>query len=126
MPSLQNAWNTAQWEEVKNYVNRWVSFGIWSQPDPCAPVTESSTYGVDYGPDPNNPGMCILDPDLAYYNNSTDFACKPGKECGRFPEKHGKSRDEGQYKSQFVKAMWDAYRGNSNIPQKPTGLKLLK
>lgn len=125
MPSLQNAWNTAPWEKVRKYVDRWVTVGIWSQPDPCAPV--SGTYGVDYGPDPSNPGMCILDADLAYYNSPTDFACSVGNECGRYPAKHGTSTDGGMYKSAFVAAMWDAYRASSLAPiTAPVNLLILE
>jgi len=108
MPSLQTAWNPTEFERFSAYVDRWVEHGTWASPDPCAP--HGGGYGVDYGPDPQNPGMCILDPDLDYYNSPTDFECQTGSECGRYPEKHGASTDDGQYRSEFVVAMWDAYR----------------
>ncbi|MFA5248550.1 MAG: LamG-like jellyroll fold domain-containing protein, partial [Patescibacteria group bacterium] len=66
-------------------------------------------YGMQYGPDPSNPGMCILDTDLEYYNSSTDFACQVGHECGRFPNSQGLGVDGGQNRSEFVASMWDAY-----------------
>ncbi len=109
MPALQSAVNPGKFILLENYGKRWVNTGVWSQPDPCAPYTAEGTYGVDYGADPNKPGWCILDTDLAYYNSPTDFACKPGKLCGRFPEKHGTLKNTGQYKSAFVESMWNAY-----------------
>ncbi len=111
MPVLKDAWPAADLAKATNYAERWVNHGTWTQPDPCAPYDGNpSNYGITFGPDPHNPGMCILDPDLAYYNGPTDFACQAGRACGRYPEKHGSSRDGGQYRSDFVAAMWDAYR----------------
>lgn len=122
MPALTNAWPEGDLSYATNYAERYVNVGVWSQPDPCAPYDDNpDNYGITYGPDPENPGMCILDPDLAYYNGPEDFACKPEEECGRYPEKHGTFADEGQYKSVFVETMWNAYWGSAK-PAQPTGV----
>lgn len=111
MPILKDAWPAADLAMAPPYADRWVNHGTWTQPDPCAPYDGNPDhYGLTFGPDPANPGMCILDQDLAYYNGPTDFACQTGQSCGRYPGKHGSSRDGGQYRSDFVAAMWDAYR----------------
>ncbi|MBN2005857.1 MAG: hypothetical protein JXA21_21040 [Anaerolineae bacterium] len=115
MPVLKDSWPLEDLAYATNYAERFVSHGGWFLPDPCAPYTSTGTYGVDYGPDPGNPGMCILDEDLAYYNGPTDFACLAGHECGRFPDRHGLGADEGQYRSAFVAAMWDAYYGSGTL-----------
>ena len=73
-------------------------------------------YGITYGPDPANPRRCILDTDLAYYNSAVDFGCQAGKQCGRFPNKHGSSQDGGMYYSSFVAAMWYEHL----LPKQPT------
>ncbi len=110
MPSLQSAWNPTRWAITRKYVERWVKNGIWSQLDPCAPFDGVvDNYGKTYGADSTNPGMCILDPDLDYYNGPTDFACQAGKACGRYPEKHTTMIDGGLYPSSFVRDMWDSY-----------------
>lgn len=101
------------------YVDRWVSFGAWAQPDPCAPPTGNCSdgsgscsgalnsacgssgkcqlsmdgYGKDFGPD--GQGSCIKDTD-------------PGDGIGRFPTLHGSAKDQGDYESQFAAAMWQA------------------
>jgi cysteine-rich repeat protein len=101
MPKLQEVWTNPAFFE---YVDRWVLEGVHTQPDPCAPVSQGG------GPDPSSPVGCVLDPDLAYFNSPTDFACRQGAECGRFPQKHGTLKDGGLRASSFARAMWDAYR----------------
>ena len=117
MPSLQSAWPDVDFNIAKDYAVRWVNIGTRAQPDPCAPYTVGGTYQVDYGPDPANPGMCIKDTDLQYYNSRTHFACNSGQQCGRFPSQQGTSKDGGQYRSAFVAAMWDAHKGTE--PPRP-------
>lgn len=36
MPELRPVWND---QEILDFTQRWVSHGVWTQPDPCAPVT---------------------------------------------------------------------------------------
>jgi uncharacterized repeat protein (TIGR02543 family) len=120
--------------EIVNYplhaqfVDRLVNNGVHTQPDPCAPPDprEPSTcdayrakgcsyYGLNntgtatWGPDPKNPGMCILDPDLEYYNSPTDFKCKEGKTCGRFPTRHN-VKPSPAYTSAQVETNWNKIR----------------
>jgi len=102
------------------YVDRWVAFGAWAQPDPCAPPTglcsdgsgpcagflhspcgagngtcalSMDGYGKAFGPD--GKGGCIPDTD-------------PSDGTGRFPSLHGAARDQGDYVSAFAQAMWRA------------------
>ncbi len=92
MPALKEAWNLAELDKVRCYVDRWVLHGTWARPDPYAPFDgDPGNRGVTYGPDPDRPGEAIAG-------------------GGRFPERHGENRDGGQYRSRFVAAMWDAYR----------------
>jgi hypothetical protein len=93
MPSLKQLWND---EAFFEYVDRWVAFGTWALPDPCAPVDSAwELYGHTFGPDGR--GGCIADRD------TTDGV-------GRFPARHGSERDGGGRYSAFQAAMWDAYR----------------
>ncbi len=93
MPRIKELWlDTGIFE----YTDRYVEFGLWTQPDPCAPADRNwSNYGVTFGPDGN--GGCIKDTD-------------PSDGIGRFPELHGTQADEGHRYSRFQAAMWDAYR----------------
>jgi len=122
------AWNPTTWANLEEYVARWVNTGVWAQPDPCAPV--GGTYGVDYGPDPDDtPYDCILDDDVDYFNSIDDWACTDGQNCGRFPSNHGTYADGGQYKSDFVADMWDAYYDGSvyhGAPPRPTNLRIIE
>jgi len=117
MPAMQEVWHP---QALIDYVDRWVGFGAWTQPDPCAPADGVcvggsnngqacnhaydcpdgqcdawDNYGITFGPDGS--GGCILDTD-------------PSDGIGRFPERHGIYADEGHRRSQFQAAMWDAYR----------------
>jgi len=125
MPGLQNALNSDSFGLLQNYVKRWVSAGIVAQLDPCAPYTTSGVYGVNYGPDPANPGMCILDPNLMYYKSSSDFQCKDGLQCGRYPTKHQTMIDEGLYRSNFVAAMWNQQASTLATIAPPKGLMVI-
>lgn len=130
-PALKNAINQLYYESWKNFVERWVSHGLWYQPDPCAPYPYTpfsriwDGYGVTWGPD--GTGGCIKDSDLDYYNGPADFACRPGRLCGRFPSSDGMK--EAQYRNKFVDAMWRAYYGQtrkSEPPQPPRNLRLIR
>jgi len=103
MPELKDVWYD---ETFFDYTDRWVNFGVWTEPDPCAPVSQGG--GHDY-----DSGFCIIDPDIAYFNSVDDFACNAGSQCGRFPERHGTGADSGGRRSTFQDNMWDAYRGPS-------------
>ncbi len=101
MTSIKNVWNN---QLFFDYVDRWVTFGAWSQPDPCAPHDGIMTnYGKTYGP--NGQGGCIKD------INSADG-------IGRYPLKHGTSADTGGYTSGFTNRMWTLHRGavTANTP----------
>src|SRR4030042_144698 len=111
MPTVYDLFN---YPVLTEYVIRWTTTGLKALPDPCAPC--GGTYGVDYGPDPANPGMCIKDPDLLSYTNRPTFTCQSGQECGRFPARNGIHVDgyNSAYSSAFQRAMWDAYWGTSS------------
>ncbi len=89
MPELRKIWNPLA---LFDYVDRWVTHGTWTQPDPCAAAGNSDEYGITWGPDPNNPGDCIKDG------------------VGRFPLLHGTKTNSGHYGSGFHNSMWDTYR----------------
>lgn len=77
MPALEVVWNNPYFLP---YVDRWVNFGVWAQPDPCALESPPTFNGT----------------------------CLPGS--GRFPSKHGASKDSGHYGSPFADSMWRTYR----------------
>jgi hypothetical protein len=91
MPELAVVWND---DVTTRYVERWVNFGAWASPDPCAPVLPDydwdRDYGVKFGPDPDKPGDCI-------------------RGSGRFTEHHGLYTDEGYHSSRFVDNLWERY-----------------
>lgn len=91
MPSLSVSWNPNNWPHTLDYVDRWVSHGRLLLPDPIAPYDGiPSNYGITFGP----------------LGGSGD----PILGSGRFPEFDGTETDGGQYKSEFVADLWDAYR----------------
>ena len=92
MPALYDVWNDTM---TIHYVERWVEKGAVAQPDPCAPADPNwENYGITFGPDGN--GGCIKDTDI------TDG-------IGRYPHEHGNYKDEGHYRSNFQKSMWETY-----------------
>jgi hypothetical protein len=101
IPGLAAIWN----DDIElDYADRWVKTGAFTQPDYCAPPSQGG------GPDPDNPGQCIPDPDLEQCATYPDCACQAGKECGRFPALHDSGADQGLHRSSFVDAMWKAFR----------------
>lgn len=91
MPALSVSWNPSNWPYLSDYVDRWVTHGALALPDPIAPYDgNNDNYGITYGPDESTG-----DPILG---------------SGRFPEYDGTNTDGGQYRSEFVAAMWNAYR----------------
>ncbi len=98
----------------------------------CSGGNCSYTYfGKTFGDFKTSDGKhhCILDPNLVAGSTESIFSCQPGKLCGRYPKRHGtfKGRSgSGQSASNFVDAMWAAYRNlntNNNAPAAPTGLQ---
>jgi hypothetical protein len=85
------------------FAARWTSSGAHTQPDPCAPDTQSG------GPDPAHSGQCILDPDLNPGSTFTSFSCQAGKKCGRFPDNNGTFVNGGLDGSDLADAMWTKY-----------------
>ncbi|MGZ3742880.1 MAG: hypothetical protein ACXWRE_14395 [Pseudobdellovibrionaceae bacterium] len=105
MPALKAVYN---FPILLEYVDRWVSVGLWTKPDTCAPYDGNMNhYGVTFGPDGR--GGCI-------------------QGSGRFPALHGIDKDGGGYASAMVNEMWAAYR-NSPSPiialNPPTGLRIV-
>jgi hypothetical protein len=105
LPQLKPVWRST---EILEYADRWVNFGAWAQPDPCAPPEATmANFGITFGPDGH--GGCIADPN-------------PGDGIGRFPARHGQEKDGGGRYSRYQAAMWDAYRAvtpNSFYPLSP-------
>jgi hypothetical protein len=108
IPAMRTVWNN---DQLIEYADRWVNQGTYTQPDPCAPVSQ--------GGGPKGDGTCILDPDLTAGSTFTNFNCQSGKECGRFPALHGTNKDGGLRASSFGNAMWVAYRNYSGIQNRP-------
>jgi len=107
MPPIRTVWGHP---EFFDYVDRWVTHGVTAQPDPCAPLSEGG------GPDPKNPGGCVLDPNLTTGSTMKNFSCQPGMKCGRWPQYDGLNANggDGSYQSYFTNAMWAAYRNSSS------------
>lgn len=108
MPALKTVFN---FSELLEYVDRWVTVGLWTKPDTCAPYDGNmSHYGITFGPDGH--GGCI-------------------RGSGRFPTKHGTYKDGGGYVSPMVNEMWTLYRntagsGNPSVALKPpTNLRMI-
>jgi Thrombospondin type 3 repeat len=68
------------------YADRYVGFGTWTLPDPCAFVRPTTLNGT----------------------------CVPGGP--RFASRHGENKDSGYYGSAFVDNVWKAYRTKSGMP----------
>ena len=97
IPGMKAVWND---QLTLDYVERWVAHGMWTQPDPCAPVSQ--------GGGPSGSG-CVLDPDLTPGSTMTNFSCQAGKECGRFPSTHGMHRNGTGWESDLTEAAWPVY-----------------
>jgi hypothetical protein len=110
MPLLKDPWALP---ELHDYVDRMVEHGTLAQPDPCAPPDPAdiaggfgidapeSHYAITFGPD--GLGGCIADTDES-------------DGIGRFPAQDGVEQDPRGYhgSSDFVHAMWEAYRAGAN------------
>jgi hypothetical protein len=104
VPGMVSTWNDPL---TLNYVERYVTQGLWTLPDPCAPLSQGG------GPLPGNesPAQCILDPDLTAGSTFTNFSCQAGKECGRFPALHSTHvNDTEGWTSDLVDKAWPVYR----------------
>jgi len=139
MPALQDLWYP---EELVDYVDRWVSLGAWTQPDPCAPVDGRCVGGTNPGAvctQASAATVCTGDGascDLSVFWDPTGtlgrenhygitYGPDPGNpgECihdsdpsdgiGRFPALDGVNPDGGHRYSTFGASMWQAYRGPS-------------
>lgn len=75
-PELKASW---QYDHFYDYVSRWMTFGAWALPDPCA-LTE---------PSPKT-GVCVAG-------------------SGRFPGSHGEKDGLGVVYSSFALSMWALY-----------------
>jgi hypothetical protein len=125
MPELEQIWNHP---EFFTYVDRWVSFGAWSQPDTCAPPTGVCAGGLNSGAactTASAPEICTGEDascdttgswDTEYgvtYGPDGAGGCiadtDPSDGIGRFPLRHGINADGGHYGSAFADEMWDAH-----------------
>jgi hypothetical protein len=125
MPELERVWNH---EEFFTYVDRWVSFGAWAQPDTCAPPRGVCDGGTNPGAactTASAPEVCTGDEatcdttvswDAEYgvtYGPDGSGGCIPDTDpsdgIGRFPLQHGANADGGHYGSAFADELWDAH-----------------
>lgn len=125
MPELRPLWNH---EELLDYVDRWVDFGAWSQPDPCAPPDGTCSGGDNDGAActfASAPTVCTGDDavcdamaswDANYgvtYGPDGAGGCIADSDdsdgTGRFPHLHGVNADGGHHGSGFAGEMWSAY-----------------
>ena len=125
MPSLQPVWNHTP---SLDYVERWVTFGAWTQPDPCAPAWGDCVGGDNAGAactSANEPDVCtgeegFCDTKVSWdsdygvtYGPDGSGGCildtDPTDGIGRFPLLHGTSTDDGHYGSAFADALWSVY-----------------
>ncbi len=73
-----------------DYVDRWVNYGVWAKPDPCAPFNGNpEDYNIKYG-------------------KNKDNTCITGS--GRYINKHRKNKDAGYYADKFSEQMWTHFR----------------
>lgn len=137
MPELAETWNAP---EFLRYVDRWVNFGFWTQPDPCAPAdglcsggdnpgaacTFASAPTVCTGTDAVCDGSVYWDPDGSLglenhygvtYGPDGSGGCILDTDAsdgtGRFPQNHQADADGPNRRSVFQGFLWDAYRGPS-------------
>ena len=115
-------------DHFMTYVDRWVSFGAWTQPDSCAPPDGTCAGGDNAGAPctsaneadvcTGTDGVCDLAVswDAHYgvtYGPDGAGGCIPDADptdgIGRFPALHGASKDDGYHGSGFGSAMWAAY-----------------
>jgi hypothetical protein len=109
LPGGSAIWNDS---EFFDYVERWVTVGAWTQPDPCAPfdgvfevgnsdyrTNWDTNYGSAFGT--NGVGGCIFDTD-------------PTGGIGRLASWHG-NRGNGYYSSTFGDSMYAAYSATADI-----------
>ncbi len=125
MPELRAVWNQ---ELFFDYVFRWVRFGAWTQPDPCAPPTGVCAGGDNAGAactTASEPDVCTGQDaacdttgswDTGYgvtYGDDGTGHCildtDPSDGIGRFPRLHGASTDDGYHGSLWANTMWRAY-----------------
>lgn len=106
MPEVKEVWNDPRITEV---VQRYYHFGMWTQPDPCAPFDGNpDNYGVTYGTDPET-GDCIKDTD-------------PSDGVGRVPDKHGSCQNGannctyGFYSVNLADELWEEAFGSTYEP----------
>lgn len=96
VPSLQSAWPEDDGHKLfLEYIDRWVSFGGWSLPDPCDAEASQPAGGSPTDCESSDPGSC---------------QCNQGGNP-RYPDNHGINADGGSYASAFTTAMWTAFRG---------------
>ncbi|WP_290582377.1 hypothetical protein [Ketobacter sp.] len=117
------------YQPLVEYVDRVHKDGIKASDDPCAPPDPRESvsgcdayrggdgcryYGVTWGPDPSNPGMCITN---------------GAGQNGRFPDRDGDRLNPG-YPSSQVEDNWERIRGSqptclsANLPMPPNTINV--
>ena len=72
---MEDVWDDPNSLEI---VERYVTDGVYTQPDPCAPVSQGG------GPHPTNTGQCVLDPNLTVGQRSRASHAKPASNAAGF------------------------------------------
>ena len=125
MPELIPVFNH---KEFLDYVDRWVGFGAWTQPDICAPADGVCSGGNNSGAactSANEANQCTGENALCdlsanwptnygvTYGPDGAGSCikdnDPSDGIGRFPQLHGVNANKGYHGSPFADEMWAAY-----------------
>lgn len=88
-------------QNLLEYVERWVGWGVIAASDSCAPYDGIPTnYGITFGPDSNNTGNCITG-------------------TGRWTARDGTSKNSGSYGNPYGNNMWTWYKAQANAKSTP-------
>ncbi len=94
IPTLQERWPLDDGHKLfLDYMERWVAFGAWTSPDPCASSTAQPAPESPEGCSELAPGSCM---------------CTPGE--GRYTDRHGTGADSGHYNSPYTGELWSLFK----------------
>jgi hypothetical protein len=118
-PDVYSIWNN---NDFFLYTDRWYNFGVYTAPDPCAPIEGICNGGTNDGKPCTAAGGCPGGTcELSMANYKKTFGPDGNGDCirdtdssdgiGRFPQAHHQSANTGGRGSSFQQNMWKAYRG---------------